>query len=261
MQIEVAILQLRVDLTEEIETRVARVIKLLDSLGEGTIAILPELWTIGAFNYKPITKRVLESQKSIRAQLLNKAMEKKIYLHLGSMPFQENGNEAIFNQSKVFDPRGNLILEYCKTHLFGGVEGERKDYSPGTNSTTASLSGMTVACAICYDLRFPELFRDLISKGAETFIVSASWPVARISHWKTLLTSRAIENQSYVLGCNAVGTQGDVELGGNSMIVNPNGVVVAELGGEEGVLLSKLDTELVPDSRLSFPAVHEFMNS
>lgn len=72
---------------------------------------------------------------------------------------------------------------------------------------------------------------------------------------------RAIENHSYLLGCNAVGTQGDVQLRGNSLIVNPNGEVVAELGGEEGVLLSKLDNGLVLHSRLTFPAMNKFMNS
>ena len=72
---------------------------------------------------------------------------------------------------------------------------------------------------------------------------------------------RALENQSYLLGCNTVGIQGDVQLVGNSLSVNPNGEVVAELGGEEGVLLSKLDSGLVLHSRLTFPAMNEFMDS
>ena len=261
MKIEVALIQVRVDLEEEMEARVNQVLKFLDTLREGTIAILPELWTIGAFNYKPITQEVLDSQQSITNQLLKKAKERKIHLHLGSMPSQGSEGLALFNQSKFFDQTGSLILEYSKNHLFGGKDGEGKDFTPGNTSATASFSGMTFASAICYDLRFPELFRDLICKGAETFIISASWPSARISHWRTLLTSRAIENQAYVLGCNAVGSQGGVELGGNSLIINPNGEIVAELGVEEGALLSNIDTELVSKSRLSFPAVSEFLNS
>lgn len=261
MKIEVALIQVRVDLTEDIEFRVNRVLKFLDTLSEGTIAILPELWTIGAFNYRPITQEVLDSQESITNQLLTKAKERKIHLHLGSMPSKDSGGFDLFNQSKFFDQTGSLIFKYSKNHLFGGKEGEGKDFTPGSTCTAASFLGMTFAPAICYDLRFPELFRDLVCKGAETFIVSAAWPSARISHWRTLLVSRAIENQAYVLGCNAVGSQGGVELGGNSLIVNPNGEIVAELGVEEGALLSNIDTELVSKSRLSFPAVSEFLNS
>ena len=261
MKIEVALIQLRVDLTEDVEFRVNRVLKFLDTLSEGTIAILPELWTIGAFNYRPITQEVLDSQESIINQLLTKAKERKIHLHLGSIPSQSREDSAVFNQTKFFDQTGGLILEYSKNHLFGGKEGEGKDFTPGSTSGTVYFSGMTFASAICYDLRFPEFFRALICKGAETFIVSASWPSARISHWRTLLASRAIENQAYVLGCNAVGSQGRVELGGNSLIVNPNGEIVAELGVEEGALLSIIDTELVSNSRLSFPAVNEFLQS
>ena len=254
------LIQLKVDFSEDIEIRVNRVLGLLDSLSEGTLAILPELWTTGAFNYKPISDEVLELQEVIMSKLLDKVLERKILLHTGSMPFRDIDTNSIFNQSRILEQNGELLLKYSKIHLFGGADGERQDFCPGSQSDTAFIQGIIFGCAICYDLRFPELFRELLTQGAESLIVSASWPSARISHWRTLLSARAIENQSYVLGCNAVGDQGGVHLGGNSMVVDPNGEIIAELGNEEGVLITKIQTNMVSESRQSFLAVNEFLN-
>jgi predicted amidohydrolase len=260
MSIDLAIIQLKVELSEDVKIRVDHVLEILDSLDEGTFAILPELWTIGAFNYAPITEEVFEVQEAIATKLINKVLERKIYLHFGSMPKRDSKSHSTFNQSKIFNPDGGQILKYSKIHLFGGPEGERKDFSSGDQVETVMIGEMMFGCAICYDLRFPELFRTLLAKGAETLIVSASWPSARISHWRTLLSARAIENQSYVVGCNAVGNQRGVQLGGNSMVINPSGEIIAELGVEPGVLRIHLDSNLVSENRQSFNAVHEYLN-
>jgi predicted amidohydrolase len=108
--------------------------------------------------------------------------------------------------------------------------------------------------AICYDLRFPELFRELASRVA-LYVVPAAWPAARTDHWSTLLRARAIEDQAFVVGCNMAGTDHGVALAGCSTVVDPWGVVVAEAGSEPGRLDATLDLDAVAAVRSELPAL------
>jgi predicted amidohydrolase len=115
----------------------------------------------------------------------------------------------------------------------------------------------TLGFAVCYDLRFPELFRAFASQGTEIFLVPSAWPAARLGHWRLLAQARALENQAYLVGCNAAGEDHGTALAGHSMVVSPWGEVVAEAGDEPTVLRATIDLETVRSAREEFPALRD----
>jgi predicted amidohydrolase len=110
-----------------------------------------------------------------------------------------------------------------------------------------------VALAVCYDLRFPELWRRYADGGAQLVIIPAEWPVRRVEHWRLLLRARAVENQLYVAGCNRAGAGPDGVFGGHSAAVDPWSQVLVEGGDEQGVSVATLDLDEVARSRSLFP--------
>ena len=112
-----------------------------------------------------------------------------------------------------------------------------------------------LALSTCYDLRFPELFRAQVDDGSQLFLVAAAWPLARLEHWQLLLRARALENQSFLLACNAAGRQGEVELAGRSAVVDPWGTVLAEAGDGPETLTVEIDPDLAVRARKEFPAL------
>ena len=117
--------------------------------------------------------------------------------------------------------------------------------------------GFTVAPFVCYDLRFPELFRAAARKGADLLVVIAAWPVKRIEHWLTLLRARAIENQAWVVGVNRCGREPHFIYNGRSVVVDPHGAIVADAGEIEKVLAASVDAEAVRAWRAEFPALRD----
>ena len=110
---------------------------------------------------------------------------------------------------------------------------------------------------VCYDLRFPEVAREAVALGAEMLVCIASWPIARVDHWVTLLRARAIENQAWVVGVNRCGKDPQFTYPGRSMVVDPQGVVVADAADREGVLSVDCDAEVVRGWREVFPALRD----
>ena len=157
----------------------------------------------------------------------------------------------LHNTSLLFDPDGTLVHTYRKVHLFGYGSREQELLAPGEQ---VGAHG-TVALSTCYDLRFPELFRRQVDGGSQLFLVAAAWPLARLPHWQLLLRSRALENQSFLLACNAAGRQGAVELAGRSAVVDPWGEVVAEAGAGPEILTVEIDPDLAIRARKEFPAL------
>jgi predicted amidohydrolase len=110
---------------------------------------------------------------------------------------------------------------------------------------------------VCYDLRFPEVFRMAALQGTELMIVIANWPEVRIQHWITLLQARAIENQAYVVGVNRAGRDPRLFHPGRSMIIDPHGTILVDAGEGESIATSDIDLEVVRDWRRSFPALRD----
>ncbi|WP_342771139.1 MULTISPECIES: nitrilase-related carbon-nitrogen hydrolase [unclassified Methanoculleus] len=159
------------------------------------------------------------------------------------------------NTVVVLDAGGELLAAYAKIHLFS-PDGEDDNYAAGDRIATFTVGGMTFGLAVCYDLRFPELFRIYALAGAECMLVPAAWPCSRLSHWETLLSARAIENRYYVAGINTAGGPGGIYCG-RSLGADPDGTVIARCGAGEEVLIMELDPGAVREARIRLPSLSD----
>jgi predicted amidohydrolase len=169
-----------------------------------------------------------------------------------------------YNTAVLFDRAGALAARYRKIHLFdasiddGPADTESARVTPGDRAVVASLDGVGVGLSICYDLRFPELYRALAHAGAAILAVPAV-VTARTGrdHWEPLLRARAIENGAWVIASGACGAGGPGALAawGHSMVVDPWGRVVAEAGDDEAILRAELDLEMVTAARRQIPVL------
>ena len=135
----------------------------------------------------------------------------------------------------VCSPDGEVLAEYAKMHLFSPA-GEDNHFSAGTKAVTFEFGGIRFGCAVCFDLRFPELFREYLHAGCQCVLVQAAWPAARIADWELLLRARALENRCYVLGCNCIGYDdaSGTDYCGRSMVCDWEGKVAEDAGVFEG---------------------------
>ena len=128
-------------------------------------------------------------------------------------------------------------------------------HKPGDRVEVFPLNDFMVCPLVCYDLRFPELFRIGMQMGANLFLVIACWPKERIDHWVSLLKARAIENQAYVVGVNRAGSDSETEFGGRSLVIDPMGKFLADAGTEESVIQAELDLNQLNAWREKFPVL------
>jgi predicted amidohydrolase len=164
------------------------------------------------------------------------------------------------NQALAFDPHGKELVRYDKIHPFTlGEEG--KHYTAGQSVKLFDWQGMSIAPFVCYDLRFPELFRAAAQRKAQLMVVIANWPLPREAHWLTLLQARAIENQAYVVGVNRCGKDPKHAYFGRSLIIDPQGTILADAGNHECTLSATLDPQAVESWRQTFPALRDMKHT
>ncbi len=211
---------------------------------DADIVIFPELALTGCCS-GAFHKFAAEIDGKIYKELSKIARHNKVFLGCG---FLEKENEKIHNSYLVFDKAGKLIAKYRKMHLI-------KEFDEGLSRGNEIVAFETcfgkIGIAICYDLRFPELWRGLMRKGADAVFLPAQWPGMRIEHWNVLLRARAIENQFFVVGANGVGNFS----GGESQVINPRGKIVGRLNDREGVLRVEIDLKEVKRVREAFPCL------
>lgn len=217
------------------------------------VVVLPELWTTGYDLERLDEIADLKGERTI-SFLSSLAKRHKIYIIAGSIA--SLGEDGVRNTMFVINANGEVIHDYSKVHLFR-LMNEEKYFLPGNHDGSFELCGITCAGVICYDIRFPEWIRNHAIQGAKVIFVVAEWPLKRIEHWRTLLMSRAIENQCYVVACNRVGKDPQNVFGGNSMVIDPWGKVVAEAGLEELILYSTIDLSLVDHVRNTIPVFED----
>lgn len=164
---------------------------------------------------------------------------------MGSM-LESDEHNHVYNTSLLIDKRGAIVGRYRKIHLFSFRSKERRSLVPGKEVTVVPTELGNIGLSICYDLRFPELYRALIKKGAEIIVCPAAWPYPRTEHWITLNRARAIEEQCYFVGCNQVGAPvPHYVFFGHSMITDPWGNVVVSGGAVEGIITATIDVAVV----------------
>jgi omega-amidase len=164
----------------------------------------------------------------------------------------ELGGSVIYNSQVLVDAKGDIVAKYRKTHLYAvePVE-EQTCFAPGNSFADFELDGLRFGFSICYDLRFPELYRKLvIEKNVDAFVISSAWPFPRVEHWRVLAKARAIENQAYVIASNRVGKDDELWFCGNSAIIDPRGVVIAAASADrEELIQADLSEALVQSVR------------
>jgi predicted amidohydrolase len=190
------------------------------------------------------------------------ARELGIHLLAGSVGERVAGEDRVFNTSVLIDPAGDPVAVYRKIHMFdvdvNGVEyRESERQQPGDEIVTAPLDGLELGMSICYDLRFPELYRILAVRGADLITVPAAFTLATgRDHWEVLLRARAIENQVFVLAPNQIGdAPPQYRSNGRSMIVDPWGVVLAQAPDRECFVAAELDLDRQREVRENLPSL------
>jgi deaminated glutathione amidase len=191
------------------------------------------------------------------------ARRHRISLHAGSMVERTDIPGKYANTTVVFNPAGEIVAKYRKIHLYdveipGRVSSKESDsVAPGDEIVTVAIEGVTVGLAICYDLRFPELFRLLALKGAEVLVNPAAFTLyTGRDHWEVLLRARAIENQAWMLAAAQWGTHApNGTCYGRSLVVDPWGTVVAQASDGVGIVVADVDTALVHQQRTELPSL------
>ena len=164
------------------------------------------------------------------------------------------------NQAVAFNPNGERVCGYTKMRLFTPA-GESEHYDRGLDVEVFDWSGMKASPLICYDLRFPELFRLAAGRGAELFAVIANWPKCRHEHFLALLKARAIENQAYVVGVNRCGSDERHSYAGGSIIFDPYGTPLAQAADNECTIISPIDPNSLRSYRRDFPTLIDMTKS
>lgn len=222
-------------------------------LKEDDIVVLPEMWTSG-YALESIEDLAFRNLEGVKEEMAKLAKEYKVNIVAGSVPNIKVGSDVL-NTSFVIDKSGEFVYEYSKIHLVPMLN--EPDFLKGGDASadTFELYGNKAGLVICYDLRFPELFRDLALDDAKVIFVVAEWPAERTEHWLTLLKARAIENQCYIVGSNTFGTQPNgATFAGNSIIINPFGEVLAQGSGDrEEIVATDIDLGYIAQVRKDIP--------
>ena len=219
------------------------------------LVVLPELWGSG-YDLARAAQHADELGAGLFAEMAALARTHGVYL-AGSL--LERKGEGFFNTAALYDAQGVLRGHYRKTHLFRLMD-EQQYLQAGDAMPVFDLPWGRTALAVCYDLRFPELFRRYALQGAMLVVVPAQWPARRAEHWRTLLRARAIENQMVVVGCNRVGCDGDdsAPFGGHSAVYDAWGRAAVEGNPDEEMLLTgAVDLSVVAQARSFIPALED----
>ena len=229
----------------------AKIRKLLSEIvpAKGSLVALPEMFATG-FSMKADT--IAEEYGGPTEQFLaDTAREFGVGLLAGAAMRGRDGRAR--NKALVFSPAGELLVFYAKMQPFT-PGGEPEHYQAGQKPVAFRWEDCTVSPFICYDLRFPEVFRAAAAAHRpELFVLIANWPEKRIQHWVRLLHARAIENQAYVVGVNRLGSDPYYTYPGRSLVIDPQGEILADAGGREGLIRAQLDLAALRKYREGLP--------
>lgn len=248
--LKVAIIQLGINDEETKTERIARVENFIEGLNDIDLILLPEIWNIGYFSFNRYREESETLEGETISRLATKARDKKTYIFTGSLV--EQRGDKFYNTSVLLDRQGEIRGYYSKMHLFGYGSAEREVLSAGEKLTVVDTEFGKVGLSICYDLRFPELYRRLVDQGATIMLNCAAWPYPRVEHWTLLNQTRAIENQSYFLSCCCAGSSQGNAFIGRSMVVDPWGSILGSATERETVLKTEIFPETVPQIREEF---------
>lgn len=212
---------------------------------EAAVIVFPEVWTTG-YSLGNIEGKAEHINGPTITQLRAVAHEYHVNIITGSIPLKLD--DKIYNATVVINTEGDIIAHYEKIHLFSFTN-EARFFSPGQKLCQFKLNEIPSGVAICYDLRFPEVFRTMALNGVSIIYLPAEWPTARYEHWRVLCQARAIENQIFICAVNCVGDFKGNPFYGHSLLIAPSGKILAEGTEAEQIIIADVDIKLLDKVR------------
>ena len=252
---------------DSVESNLAVVRRLVAqaAMNGATLILLPENFAfIGSDSGQFCSIAESHLDGPIQAAIQALAIQWKLWIVAGTIPIQEKGSDKLHAASMIFDADGQLVARYDKIHLFdvqvsdSESHNESDTFVAGQDVEVVDTPLGKVGLSVCYDLRFAEMYRTLARKGAEIFVVPAAFTATTgQAHWEILLRARAIENLCYVAAANQTGTHpGGRSTWGHSMMIDPWGKILQQVGKGENIILSAIDKSQQSALRRQFPC-HE----
>ncbi len=250
---------------KRVEENLFRIDGLLNKAAEKGVelVVLPENFAFMGGDDQEKVHVAEEQEDSATLRHLSAQAKKRGMAIVGGSLLLKGENGRLRNSSPVFDEAGRLLATYDKIHLFdmehcGDSYLESAMIEPGSQAMSADVKGWRVGLSICYDLRFPELYRLHVDSGCNLLCnVAAFTEVTGTAHWEPLLRARAIENQCYMIAAAQHGVHPDGrKTWGHSMIIDPWGEVLEELPEGEGVIIADLSKKRIDQVRRSMPVLH-----
>ncbi len=255
MELRVAIGQMDLALGDpEANLRTVQSLAAQAAEGHADLLVLPELWGSG-YDLERAPELADELNTGLFSAVASLARHHKLAM-CGSLLEWDPATRRAYNTATLYDADGALRGTYRKIHLIGLMDEDRY-LGAGEAAPVLDLPWGQGALAICYDLRFPELFRRYALDGAGIVLIPSEWPIPRIEHWRTLLKARAIENQCFIVACNRVGSDRANTFGGRSAVVDPRGNVLVEADESPDLLFATLNLDLLEEVRNFLPVFRD----
>ncbi len=217
------------------------------------VIVLPEMFSTGfTMNLQVVADEDIAETTS-RLSAIAKASSINL---IAGFPIKSPAEDKGRNMAVAFDRKGMLISTYAKMHPFC-IANEGKYYIAGDDVTVFEIDGIPSSLFICYDLRFPEIFRRVAKRAKAVFVIS-NWPAVRKEHWETLLKARAIENQCFMIGVNRIGTDGNgVFYSGGSRIFGPTGELVCMANESDELVVCDFAPSIADEVRHMYPFLQD----
>ncbi|MDT8901810.1 carbon-nitrogen family hydrolase [Anaeroselena agilis] len=238
---KIAMVQMRIIAGDVAANRARGLALAAEAAANAAVVVLPEIWTTG-YALRQVADMAEDQDGPTLTGMREIAAREGVTVVAGSLALRRQGR--IYNESVVIGPDGSTIANYAKIHLFS-MTGEERFFAAGDRRCLFDVGGLRAGLAICYDLRFPELFRLLAGDGAQVVFMPSEWPLVRALPWQVLCRARAMENQTYICAVNCVGEHRGSPFAGQSLLIAPDGEIVAAGGAEEAVIYGEIDPAAV----------------
>ena len=255
-----ALIQFAINDAHSKAQRIAHAAELIDQAAGANFIMLPEVWNIGWWNWDKYPTEAETLNGETVSMCAEKARKLNAYIHTGTI-IEKRKDGSLYNTAVLLDPSGKIIATYSKIHTvawesLGALEG--KICKRGTELVSVKTELGLIGLTICYDLRFPEVYRKLACNlGVEVMTVSAAWNTVRVDDWRAMIHARATENLSFVFACGCVGVNQGKTYAGFSRIVDPHGTIIASGNIYETIVEGKVDIDAVTRTRKQIPAFED----
>lgn len=250
---KVSVIQFERNEKYDVDVNIAQMEEQIDLCKESNLIVLPEMWATGYYCFERYHH--IEENNKIIDFLCRKAKEIGAYIAGGTII--EKIEDQYYNSLPFISPEGKCIATYRKRNLVTFNSEEVKLIQNGKESTVVDTPFGRIGFAICYDVRFPKNFIEMTEKNVDIIVLSAAWSFPRLEHWCLLSQCRAIENVSYLIACNCVGTERGNVYFGHSAIYDPWGTKIAAAGIEKTIVSAEINPEHVQEIRKKFPVLRD----